>query len=70
LYMAPCLLGDRARGLVQLPGLNTLAQRLLLSIEDIRAVGADWRIMARPIAEPFRREDPVPSPSGRGRVRV
>ncbi|MGH8452922.1 MAG: bifunctional diaminohydroxyphosphoribosylaminopyrimidine deaminase/5-amino-6-(5-phosphoribosylamino)uracil reductase RibD [Nevskiales bacterium] len=49
LYMAPCLLGDRARGLVQLPGLNTLAQRLPLHIEDIRAVGTDWRIMARPI---------------------
>jgi diaminohydroxyphosphoribosylaminopyrimidine deaminase/5-amino-6-(5-phosphoribosylamino)uracil reductase len=48
LYMAPSLLGDAARGLVHMPGLNTLAQRLPLHIEDIRAVGQDWRIIARP----------------------
>lgn len=48
LYMAPCLLGDQARGLAQLPGLISLTQRLPLVIEDIRAIGQDWRIMARP----------------------
>lgn len=47
-YLAPCLLGDRARGLVQLPGVQGLAQRLGLRIEDIRPLGDDWRIMARP----------------------
>ncbi len=48
LYMAPCLLGDSARGLMHVPGLNTLAQRLPLHIEDVRAMGHDWRIIARP----------------------
>lgn len=47
LYVAPCLLGDRARGILALPGLNTLAQRLSLQIEEIRAIGGDWRIVAR-----------------------
>jgi diaminohydroxyphosphoribosylaminopyrimidine deaminase / 5-amino-6-(5-phosphoribosylamino)uracil reductase len=48
LYMAPCLLGDGARGLVHLPGVSTLAQQLPLHIDDIRAIGTDWRIIARP----------------------
>jgi diaminohydroxyphosphoribosylaminopyrimidine deaminase/5-amino-6-(5-phosphoribosylamino)uracil reductase len=48
LYLSPCLLGDRARGLVHLPGLSSLAQRLSLRIQDVRAIGEDWRIMARP----------------------
>jgi diaminohydroxyphosphoribosylaminopyrimidine deaminase/5-amino-6-(5-phosphoribosylamino)uracil reductase len=47
-YMAPCLLGDGARGMLRLPGLSTLTQRMPLHIEDIRALGQDWRIMARP----------------------
>jgi diaminohydroxyphosphoribosylaminopyrimidine deaminase/5-amino-6-(5-phosphoribosylamino)uracil reductase len=50
LYFSPCLLGDHARGLVHLPGLNTLAQRLPLQIDEVRAIGQDWRIMARPAA--------------------
>jgi diaminohydroxyphosphoribosylaminopyrimidine deaminase/5-amino-6-(5-phosphoribosylamino)uracil reductase len=70
LYMAPCLLGDRARGLVQLKRLDTLAQRLQLSIDEIRAVGEDWRIMARPITKSSRSEDPVLSPSGRDQERA
>lgn len=48
LYMAPCLLGDGARGLVHLPGVTTLGQQLPLHIDDIRAIGPDWRIIARP----------------------
>jgi len=50
LYMAPTLLGDRARALVRLPGLERLADAVALEIEDVRAVGADWRIIARPRA--------------------
>ncbi len=50
LYVAPCLLGDSARGLVHLPGVTTLDKRLSLQIDDIRAIGADWRIIARPAA--------------------
>ena len=46
IYMAPHLMGDAARGLFALPGLEQMAQRLKLSINDIRAVGDDWRISA------------------------
>lgn len=48
IYLAPCLLGDRAPGIATLPQINTLAQRLPLHIDDVRAIGTDWRIMARP----------------------
>jgi diaminohydroxyphosphoribosylaminopyrimidine deaminase/5-amino-6-(5-phosphoribosylamino)uracil reductase len=49
-YMAPHLMGHGARGLFHLPGLEKMEQRLPLKIEDIRAVGRDWRITARPAA--------------------
>ncbi|MDH3934947.1 MAG: bifunctional diaminohydroxyphosphoribosylaminopyrimidine deaminase/5-amino-6-(5-phosphoribosylamino)uracil reductase RibD, partial [Gammaproteobacteria bacterium] len=47
IYMAPHLMGDAARGLFALPGLEQMAQRIKLSISDIRAVGDDWRITAK-----------------------
>ena len=47
MYMAPHLMGDAARGLFALPGLEQMAQRLKLSISEIRAVGDDWRSTAR-----------------------
>jgi diaminohydroxyphosphoribosylaminopyrimidine deaminase/5-amino-6-(5-phosphoribosylamino)uracil reductase len=46
LYMAPHLMGDGGRGLFALPGLATMKQRVQLSVSDLRAVGADWRISA------------------------
>jgi len=46
IYLAPHLLGDAARGLFTLPGLERMEQRIGLSITDIRAVGDDWRITA------------------------
>ncbi len=46
IYLAPHLLGDAARGLFTLPGLERMDQRIGLSIVDIRAVGRDWRITA------------------------
>ncbi|MDR9435697.1 MAG: bifunctional diaminohydroxyphosphoribosylaminopyrimidine deaminase/5-amino-6-(5-phosphoribosylamino)uracil reductase RibD [Thiohalophilus sp.] len=46
IYMAPTLLGDAARGLFHLPGIETMDDRLPLQIKDIRAVGEDWRITA------------------------
>ncbi|MGD8174856.1 bifunctional diaminohydroxyphosphoribosylaminopyrimidine deaminase/5-amino-6-(5-phosphoribosylamino)uracil reductase RibD [Marinimicrobium sp. ARAG 43.8] len=49
-YMAPKLLGSNARPLFQLP-LDSMAAQLPLKIEDIRAVGHDWRITARPDPE-------------------
>jgi diaminohydroxyphosphoribosylaminopyrimidine deaminase/5-amino-6-(5-phosphoribosylamino)uracil reductase len=45
-YMAPHLLGDAGRGLFSLPGLMQMEQRIALSIQDIRAVGRDWKITA------------------------
>ncbi|SDL01760.1 diaminohydroxyphosphoribosylaminopyrimidine deaminase [Franzmannia pantelleriensis] len=48
LFMAPTLLGGEARPLFSLPGLETMAQQRTLDILDIRAVGRDWRIIARP----------------------
>ena len=50
IYMAPHLMGHRARGLFHLPGLEKMAERVALEISDIRAVGRDWRITARPSA--------------------
>lgn len=47
LYLAPCLLGDAARGLFDLPALGDLGQRRALVIRDVRHVGADLRVVAR-----------------------
>ncbi|MEJ2416974.1 MAG: bifunctional diaminohydroxyphosphoribosylaminopyrimidine deaminase/5-amino-6-(5-phosphoribosylamino)uracil reductase RibD [Exilibacterium sp.] len=49
-YMAPKLMGSDARPLFTLP-LQTMAAQLPLTITDIRAVGNDWRITARPDPE-------------------
>ncbi len=46
IYVAPHLMGDGARGLFHLPGLERMEQRIGLDIRDIRAVGADWRVTA------------------------
>ncbi|PWW35672.1 bifunctional diaminohydroxyphosphoribosylaminopyrimidine deaminase/5-amino-6-(5-phosphoribosylamino)uracil reductase RibD [Chromohalobacter israelensis] len=48
LFVAPTLLGGEARPLFALPGLERMAQQRPLHIDDIRAVGQDWRIVARP----------------------
>ncbi|MFG6138293.1 bifunctional diaminohydroxyphosphoribosylaminopyrimidine deaminase/5-amino-6-(5-phosphoribosylamino)uracil reductase RibD [Halomonas sp. B23F22_10] len=48
LFVAPTLLGGEARPLFALPGLETMAEQKPLEILDIRAVGRDWRITARP----------------------
>lgn len=50
LYVAPSLLGDRARALAQLPHLMRLDQRLRLRYTDARRVGEDLRITAVPEA--------------------
>jgi diaminohydroxyphosphoribosylaminopyrimidine deaminase/5-amino-6-(5-phosphoribosylamino)uracil reductase len=47
IYMAPSLMGDAARGLLHLPGVELMADKLELDITDMRAVGRDWRITAR-----------------------
>lgn len=47
LYVAPQLLGDRARGIAQLGELTMLDQRVELEWQDVRNVGKDLRILAR-----------------------
>ncbi|MGB5250986.1 MAG: bifunctional diaminohydroxyphosphoribosylaminopyrimidine deaminase/5-amino-6-(5-phosphoribosylamino)uracil reductase RibD [Gammaproteobacteria bacterium] len=47
LYLAPHLLGSGARGLVEIPGLETLADKVQLQLIDIRQVGPDLRIRAQ-----------------------
>ncbi|MDS4021280.1 MAG: bifunctional diaminohydroxyphosphoribosylaminopyrimidine deaminase/5-amino-6-(5-phosphoribosylamino)uracil reductase RibD [Candidatus Competibacter sp.] len=47
-YLAPMLLGNRARGLFQLPELTQMRERLELEILETRAVGRDWRLTLRP----------------------
>ncbi len=47
LYLAPHLLGSDARGLFAIPCLEDMADRIALDIQDVRAVGADWRITAK-----------------------
>lgn len=49
LYVAPAFLGDRARGLVALPGLDHLAQRVRLEFARVRQVGTDLRVTVRPV---------------------
>jgi diaminohydroxyphosphoribosylaminopyrimidine deaminase/5-amino-6-(5-phosphoribosylamino)uracil reductase len=49
--MAPKLMGDGARGLFHTPGLDNLADAVSLDIQDVRAVGQDWRITARVVGE-------------------
>ncbi|MBK7234379.1 MAG: bifunctional diaminohydroxyphosphoribosylaminopyrimidine deaminase/5-amino-6-(5-phosphoribosylamino)uracil reductase RibD [Sterolibacteriaceae bacterium] len=48
LYLAPCLIGEAAQGLFNLPELATLGDRRELRIVDLRRVGEDIRILARP----------------------
>ena len=47
LYQAPQLLGDMARGMVQLGELTSLDQRIELEWQDVRSIGKDLRIVAR-----------------------
>jgi diaminohydroxyphosphoribosylaminopyrimidine deaminase/5-amino-6-(5-phosphoribosylamino)uracil reductase len=44
IYMAPSLLGDQARGLMSLPGLDVLADREKWEWRDVRQVGNDLRL--------------------------
>ena len=47
-YMAAKLLGSSAQPLLQLP-IDVMADAVDLQITDIRSVGADWRIIAKPV---------------------
>jgi len=49
LYLAPCLIGHEASGLFNLPELTRLDGKQCLQIRDLRQVGADIRVIARPL---------------------
>ena len=51
-YIAPKVFGVAANGAFALPGVERLQDAVNLSISDIRAVGADWRVTAVPIYAP------------------
>lgn len=50
IYMAPKLMGSQARPLFELP-INSMAGQLPMIITDVRSVGNDWRITAKPDPE-------------------
>ena len=47
-YLAPHLMGDSARGLFSLPGLDQMEHRIELTFTDVRSIDTDLRITARP----------------------
>lgn len=49
LYVAPMLVGDAAQGLFNLPELTQLDGATRLALRDVRVVGMDLRIIARPL---------------------
>jgi len=48
-YMAPLIMGSSAKGLFNLPEINSMSQRIELEIKEIRSIGKDWRITALPV---------------------
>jgi diaminohydroxyphosphoribosylaminopyrimidine deaminase / 5-amino-6-(5-phosphoribosylamino)uracil reductase len=46
-YLAPALLGDRARGMFDLGDLTEMGQTLKLSLREVRQVGPDLRLRAQ-----------------------
>lgn len=48
-YMAPHIMGDEAKGLFALPGLTQMKDRVSLDIQDVRMLGKDLRITAKPV---------------------
>ncbi|MCZ7171370.1 dihydrofolate reductase family protein, partial [Salmonella enterica] len=50
LYVAPVLLGERARPLFDGLRIDAMAQRLDLAVVDSRRIGEDMRLLLRPRA--------------------
>lgn len=46
-YMAPCILGDKARGLFQLPEIKDMTSKPVLQLVQSRAIGPDLRLLYR-----------------------
>lgn len=49
LYVAPMLVGEAAQGLFRLPELASLDGAIRLDLRDVRKIGTDLRILARPV---------------------
>ena len=49
MYLAPMLFGDMARGMFGLPEIEAMERRQDLEIRDVRMIGRDMRIVARPL---------------------
>ena len=47
LYLAPCLVGDKARGMFDLPELTSLENKQRLCVREMRMIGSDLRVLAR-----------------------
>ncbi len=47
IYLAPCLIGDVAQSMLNLPELTDLAEKRALKIQDLRMIGSDIRIVAK-----------------------
>jgi diaminohydroxyphosphoribosylaminopyrimidine deaminase/5-amino-6-(5-phosphoribosylamino)uracil reductase len=43
-YMAPCVLGDGGRGLFTLPDIQTMADKKILKLTDMRQIGPDLKL--------------------------
>ena len=50
IYYAPHILGSTAHGMFVIPGLDNMQQRHALKIQDVRAMGDDWRVTARVVS--------------------
>lgn len=48
IYQAPHIMGSNTRGMLATPAWESLSQRLSLDITDLRRIGSDIRITARP----------------------
>lgn len=49
LYLAPVIMGSAARGMFDIPGLDSMAQRVHMNVKDVRPIGKDWRFIVQPV---------------------
>jgi diaminohydroxyphosphoribosylaminopyrimidine deaminase/5-amino-6-(5-phosphoribosylamino)uracil reductase len=48
LYVAPRILGSGAQGMFSMTALTSLDQSFTLTVDELRRIGGDLRIIARP----------------------
>jgi diaminohydroxyphosphoribosylaminopyrimidine deaminase/5-amino-6-(5-phosphoribosylamino)uracil reductase len=59
LYLAPHLMGDAARGLFHLPGIERMDQRLGLVFDEVRQIGPDLRLRLKRAVAPGPKTGPA-----------